>query len=137
MEKIKKATRGNPLQNFVCLLQLVELIPRRRKKLNIKEISVGEPLTKFRLLSSVAPTSLDCLRRPRAAKKRAWWGNPLQTSGCYLQVVELIPRQPKKLNIKKISVGEPFVKFRLLYSVASPSLDFLRRPRSANLIRLV
>ena len=55
------------MQNYGCYLQLVELIPRLTNKLNIKNISVGEPLAKFWLLSSVAPPSLDFLRRPRAA----------------------------------------------------------------------
>ena len=93
------------------------------KEIKYKKISVGEPLEKARLLSSVAPPLLDCLRRPRAAKNnknRAWSGNPLQNSGCSLQLVELIPRRPNKLNIKKISLGEPLEKFWLLSSVAPP-----------------
>ena len=57
-------------------------------------------------------------------------GNPLQNSGCFLQLVELIPRRPNKLNIKKSSVGEPLTKLRLLYSVTPPLLDLLRRPRA-------
>ena len=58
------------------------------------------------------------------------WGNPLQNFGCLLQLVKLI-------KYKKISVGEPLKKLRLLSSVASPSLDFLMRPRADNLIRFV
>ena len=139
-KKKKRATWGNPLQNSGCSLQLVELISRWPKKLNIKNTSVGEPLAKFRLLSSVAQPSMACLRGPRAAKnknKRARWGDSLKNYGCSLQLVELIPCQPKKLNIKKSSVGEPLEKFLSLSSVASPSLDCLRRPRAANLIRFV
>ena len=56
---------------------------------------------------------------------------------CLLQLVELIPRRPKKLNIKKSSVGEPLEKFWSLSSVTPPFLDCLRRQRAANLIRLV
>ena len=59
---------GNPLQHSGCLLQLVELIPRRPKYIYIYKISVGEPLAKFQLLSLVAPPLLDCLRRPIVAK---------------------------------------------------------------------
>ena len=131
---------GNPLQNYGCSHQLVEMISRRPKKLNIKNFSVGEPLAKLRLISSVASPSLVCLRRPRADKnksKRAWWGYPLKNSGCSIQLVELIPRHLKKINIKKSSVGESLEKFRLLSSVALPSLDRLRRPRAANFIRFV
>ena len=64
-------------------------------------------------------------------KKIATCGNPLQNYGCLLQLVELIPLQPKKLNIKKSSMVETLAKSRLLYSVAPPLLDFLRRPRAA------
>ena len=54
----------------------------------------------------------------------------MQNSGCLLQLVELIPRQPNKLDRKKISVGKLLEKFRLFSSVVSPSLDYLRRPRA-------
>ena len=60
------------MQNSGFLLQLVELIPGQPKKLNIKKISVGEPLTKLWLLSLVAPPSLDCLMRARAAIFSGW-----------------------------------------------------------------
>ena len=40
----KKSTWDNSLQNFGHLIQLVKLLPRRLKKLNIKNISVGKPL---------------------------------------------------------------------------------------------
>ena len=63
----KRATWGDPLQNSGYLLHLLKLIPRRPNKLNIKKSSVGEPLAKFWLLSSVALPLFDCLRRPRAA----------------------------------------------------------------------
>ena len=33
------------------------------------------------------------------------WGNPLQNSGCSLELVELIPLQPKKLNIERAERG--------------------------------
>ena len=62
-------------------------------------------------------------------ENRATWGNPLQNSGCSIQLVELIPHRPKKLNIKKISVEEPLAKLRSFSSVAPLSLDFLRRTR--------
>ena len=127
------------MQNFGCLLQLVKLIPRQPKKLNIKKRSVGEPLAKFWLLSSVAPPLLDLPKVVKSGLKqnRARWVNPLQNYSCSLQLVKLIPRQPNKLNIKKISVGEPLAKFQLLYSVAPPLLGCLRRPRAATLIKLV
>ena len=41
------------------------------------------------------------------------------------------------LNIKKISVGEPLAKFRLLFSVAPPLLDFLKRSGGDNCIMLM
>ena len=63
-------------------------------------------------------------------KKRDTWGNPFQNSGCLLRLVELIPRQPNKLSIKKSSVGEPLAKFRLLSLVVMPLLDCLRRPKA-------
>ena len=72
---------GNPLQNSGYLLQLVKLIPRQPNKINIKKSSVGEPLAKFRLLSSVAPPPLDCLRRP-IAKENIW------ITGILLSVVD-------------------------------------------------
>ena len=116
---------GNPLQNFGCSLQLVKLI-------QYKKISVREPLAKSQLLYSVVLSSLDFIGRRIAALKIyiARWGNALQNSGCSLQLVELIPHQPKRLNIKKSSVGEPLAKFRLLSSVVPPLLDCLRRPRA-------
>ena len=70
-------------------------------------------------------------------KEESYVGEPIVNSGYYLQLVELIPREPKKLNIKKSSVEDPLAKFRSLSSVALPSLDCLRRPRAANLIKLV
>ena len=50
---------------------------------------------------------------PKAAKsglkerERARWGNPLQVYGCSQQLVEMIPRQPKKLNIKRAHWANP------------------------------
>ena len=67
-------------------------------------------------------------RMNRADKKRAMWGNPLKSFGCLLQLVELIPCPPNKLNIKKSSVEEPLGKFWLLSSVAPPFMDCRRRP---------
>ena len=64
-------------------------------------------------------------------EKGDMWRNPLQNVGCLLQLVELIPRQPKKLNEKKIAVWEPIAKFRLLSSVAPPLLGCLGSPRAA------
>ena len=131
---------GEPLAKLWLFASVSANDITKTKEIKYKNISVGEPLEKLRLLFSVASPSLVFLRRPRAAKnisERAWWGYPLQNSGCSLQLVELIPRQLKKLNIKNISVGEPLEKFQLLSSVAPPSLDFPRIPRSANFIRLV
>ena len=44
------------MQNYGFSLQLVELIPLRPKKLNIKKSSVGETLEKSRLFPSVSGT---------------------------------------------------------------------------------
>ena len=87
-EKKDRVILGEPLQKSGYSLPLVKLISCRPKKLNMKKFSVGEPLEDFQLLSSVAPTLLDCLGRPRSAfkKKRARWGNPLQNSGCFASV---------------------------------------------------
>ena len=79
---------------------------------------------------------------PREAKRgfkrnRARWDNPLQNSGCSHWLVELISRRPKKLNIKKSSVGKPLAKFRLLSSVLPSLLNCLRRPIAANWIRFL
>ena len=71
MTKKKERSVGEHLENSGCFLQLVELIPCRPNKLNIKKSSVGKPLAKFWLLSSAASPLLDCLMRPRAAR---WFG---------------------------------------------------------------
>ena len=127
---------GNPLQNSGYLLQLVKLIPLRPKKLNIKRSQWGTPCKILVVIFSCA-AFVGFPRETKSGfkKNRARWGNPLQNFGFLLQLVELIPRWPKKLNIKNISVGEPLAKFQLLSSVAPPLMDFLRRPRAANWIR--
>ena len=135
MKKKKRATWGNPLKKNCCLLQLVGLIPFRPKKLNIKNISRGTPCKIPDVIFSCAAfVGFPKEDKSRLRKKRARWGNPLKISGCSLLLVELVPRQPKKL---KSAMGELVSKLRFFSSVAPPSLYCLRRPRAANCIRLV
>ena len=129
---------GEPLAKFWLFTSVsgTDTTPTKEIKYK-KELSVGTPCKiMVVILNCVAFVGL-----PNEAKsdrkKRARWGNLLKNSGCFLQLLELIPSQPKKLNIKKISVVEPLAKLRLLSSVALPLLDFLMRPRADNLIRLV
>ena len=97
------------------MLELVDLIPRRPK---IKKKEFSEETT-CKILVAIFNCSA-FVGFPRESKsglrkKRARWGNPLQNSGYLLQLVELIPHHPDKINIKKSSVGEPLSKFRVLY----------------------
>ena len=129
---------GNHLQSYDCSLQLVELILRPPKKLNIKRSSVGEPLANFRLLSSVAPPLLDCLMSKRLNfLERARWGKPLAKLWLFPSVSGNDTTLTKEIKYKNISVGEPLAKFLFLSLVVPPLLECIRRLRASNWIRLV
>ena len=88
-EKKKESYVGEPLVKLwlFALVSVTDIMSTEGNK--YKNISVGETLAKLWLLSSVAPPLLDCLggSKPALKKERARWGNPLQSSGCSLQLV--------------------------------------------------
>ena len=61
---------GEPLAKFWLFASVSGIDNTPNKDIKYKKSSVREPLAKFRLLSSVAPTSLDYLRRTKANLKK-------------------------------------------------------------------
>ena len=60
---------------------------------------MGKPLAKLWLFLSVSGTNTTLTKYLK--KEKYQWENPLQNSGCYLQLVELIPLWPKKERKKE------------------------------------